>query len=258
MAGQIPYNRIARSVALRANQIADADDAAALDAQYTGDLADDANMDGMEVPYTALKDTILAIEKRIAERIAKNANGLYRSFLRGLTDSLESGDELPTIDTDDNEFIGVFGAAFDDDNGDNEPLTEATIQEIRRINRNQRAGARPDVFQFKIVGTRLYHTRGSAYLEGCVYNDIERAEAYDQSFDSPDFEAGEGLSCLPTACEVWWIAEVLEMLPQEDWYVAEAQTYGNIARKCESEYRAGVEPTPTMPDPVSRPNPVTN
>lgn len=245
----IPYLNIARAVVLRANQLGDAADAAALETLYTGALS--SAVTGMEVPLTALKHTILACEKRWVERVARFGPENYKQSLYGRSIDLGIGIELPIVDNAAKEFIGPFSGVFDSIESTVQ-LTEAPEHVVRRAIRNQNRVGGPfklEQYHYHLRGTHILHTRlNGAYVTGCSWSYSTQSTAYDASGNSP----------LPQALEVGWVAEVLENLPQENWFVSEASVYSKIRAAVEDGLRAGIEPNAQLPDATSTPEPVKN
>lgn len=240
----ILYQNIAKAVALRAGQLADGADSAALEAAFTGPLA--GNMDGVEVPFSALKMAILASEKRIAQVIGFSSLSIYRAALQSRTIPLASGDDLPNLDQNEIEIVGELGGVFDAT--DNEPLTEITKQEIRRWRRNASVLFRTPVYHFHKEDTTIIHTRDAAYFKCCVWDEQTQSAAYDASGASP----------LPQGVETFWIADVLANLPQEDWFVSEAGIYQRISYNCEMEIKGGAMPSAKLPDAITFADPSKN
>lgn len=238
----IPYLNIARAVMLRANQIGDAADAAALETLFASSLA--TSVAGMEVPLTALKLTILAVEKRWVERVSKCGLPHYIQALTGRSADLATGSQIPTVDNAAREFQGSLSSIRDSING--RPLTEMPLAMVlSRYPRPQRNMVIP-VYWYHRLGRILHHTRASgAYVEGCSWSYSTQAAAYAVG-DSP----------LPGPLEVGFVAEVLENLPQENWFVSEAGHYTNIRREVEESLATGVEPTATLPDSTLSADPI--
>lgn len=239
------YYIAAKQIAIRAGQIIDADDAPALEIEYEGTPLEDL-LEGMEIPYTALKEMILAAEKRIVEVISRSPNENYKRQFYGRTADISSGDQIPFVDLGALEFIGDFGVPHDSIT--DEPLTEKTKQEIKRLTRTTRNIFRLEKFHFCIEDTRIFHTRTAVYFEGCSWSYSTQAAAFDAS----------GNSRLPQALETFLIAEVLKNAAQEEWFSAEASYYAGIATDCENQLLAGITPTVRFSDSTVTENPVKN
>lgn len=238
----IPYPNIAKAVALRANQLKDAVDATALDTNFSGGLS--ANMDGMEVPYTALKLAVLGSEKRIVGLIGRCSLPILRRPLQGVTANIVSGAIVPQLSATNAEFFGTFSGVYD--MGNNTPLTEKTKTEVLRRIRNTGGFYKLDQYIYAWDGLRLFHTRPSVYLEGVAWSLTAQTTAFDTFGNSP----------LPAELESFWVADVLANLPQENWFISESQVYLNLAQKGEQQLLQGVVPAITLPNNTAHADPI--
>ncbi len=243
----ISYINVAKAVALRSGQLKDAIDAATLNTNYEGDLI--ANMEGVEIPYSALKRDILASEKRIAEIIAQGSNPVYRLALFGRTVDLPDNAQIPTFDQSGNEFIGSLGNIID--SYDDSPLTEQPKQLVMIRRRNAGEFFRLSCYHYCIENGRVFHTRDSVFLEGCVWSEDAQSSAYDAS-------DATSLSPLPQHLENFLIADVLANLPQENWFTNESGIYRQIATASEFALRQNMTPTASLPSTTSNTEPVKN
>jgi hypothetical protein len=121
----IDPKRIFAQVALRTLQL-DGSNQADLQVSY-----DAGTLDGADLPSPALVDSVLASEGRIAHLIGMDKLNPFRMDLYGKSDDLASGDEVPGLDEDGFEFLGVYSQVTDSD--DDTPLTEQPIQVVRRF-----------------------------------------------------------------------------------------------------------------------------
>lgn len=239
----IEYLHIAKGVALRANQLKSVVDAADGETNYTGDF--ETNLEGVEIPFTALKETILAVEKRIASICARSKNPVLMADLYNRTSDLASSALIDPTGTDAIEMIGGLSNPLDAVDG--LPCTEKPKQTIARYLRNT-SFYRVKPYHFCIEGMRIYHTRTAVYFEGSSWSYEDQSTNYDNELTSP----------LPQEVETWFIAEVLAHLPQENWFVPEANHYAQIAMKCEQDVRQGLIPTAVLPDSTVNQEPVKN
>lgn len=226
---------IAKQVMLRTGQFADADDAAAFEVNYTAILA--TGVAGVDIPLSALRNSVLASEKRLATLIGLSENDLWRNALKGRTVDIASGADVPTSSNGTFEFVGAFGNIRDSAN--NTKLTEKPIEEINRLNRLFTAGVlQIKPYHFHLASGVLFHTRTNAYMEGCVWDLATRLTAYNALGNSP----------LPQGFENFWIADVLVNQPQEGWFIQEAGHYAGIVSGGEAMIQQGVIPQIELPD----------
>ena len=230
---------------LRANQMKDATNAAAREALYAGAIAN--AVDGMEIPLSALKQSVLASEKRIADIVGRTKNPILRRALYAVSANIASGDQLPYQPTGAvGEFVGNFAAVIDA--ADNRPLTEKTKQEVLRRIDNVGDFYKLPAYHYCIEDTRIFHTRENVKVEGCAWDYAAQSAAYDAAGNSP----------LPEHLEIFWIADVLAHLAQENWFVNDAQVFSQIAARCEQMLLQGVIPQAVLPDSTVNENPILN
>lgn len=210
----IAYANIARAVALRASLFIGGD-AVSKNTAYTGAFSD-ALLDATEVPYGALRADILAVEKQIAGMIARQTNSPYRTALSGESSNVANNGAVPTQTSGGVEFIGVFDAIIDGSDGT--PLLEMPVQWVVRRNANSGNFWKLPNYYYAIDGSRIVHTRTNVKFRGCAWSYATQLAA---------FPAGN--SPLPQEFESLWICKVLAQLPQEDWFIQEAQIYQNLA-----------------------------
>lgn len=232
----IPYLNIARAVALKTGQFADAADAAAFETIYTTALA--TALDGFELPLSELKRLILASEKKIAAVCCRQSNPVLKIGMADKSASLLSGAAIPSIDDDTDEWIGAFDGVYDTTT--HQPLTEKPKQAIFRYNRRIAASElRLVPFHYCFDGGFIFHTRsGGAYIGGYGWDYAAQVTAYGASGNSP----------LAQECEDWWIADCLANAAQEGWFTQEAQGYFQIAQAAAEAAEKGVVPTRFLPD----------
>lgn len=209
----IPYQNIARAIALRANQLVGGD-AEERDTAYQDVAGIYLHMDGVEVPYGALRRDILAVEIELAEKIGNMTDSIYRAHLRAESADLVTGSVVPlTKAASVAAFVGSFDGIFDA--SDDLPLTEKSKLEVLRRIKNPNSMFVLPTYHYCFEGTKILHTRPAVYFQGCAFDKTAAQDAFDAL----------GNSVLPAALEVIWIMKVLAGLPQENWFVQEAIYY---------------------------------
>jgi hypothetical protein len=199
-------------------------------------------MDGSDVPYSALVDTVLASEAFLADLVAGDKHNPHRAALYGRSSDLASGALVPANTNGGIEFIGVYSQLSDAT--DNMPLQEAPIQQIRR---HLRGGYSVEIYQYALVGGRVYHTRDNAYFEGCAFSRTAALARMDSS--------SEDLSPLPAALEGAWVAHAIASLPQEGWLANEAGYYAEFAANAIGLLRQRNLELPALPSAQATPRP---
>jgi hypothetical protein len=237
----IDPRRIAVQAALRILHLTGTSQAT-LEASYQAGLSE---LDGADVPVSALKDAVVAVEAEIADLVAGDKQNPYRSTLYDRSDDLESGEEIPTISENGIAFIGIFSGVNDSEH--DKPLTEGAIQEILRYNRGSYL---TEIRKFKFFNGRLYHTMPEAYIEGCSWS----RQAAIARLDDESTE----LSPLPEVFEAAWVSRTIAFLAQEGWLGNEAGYYQNFADVAFNRIRSRSTDLPTLPVNESSSNVVTN
>lgn len=210
----ISYERIKRQCALRLSQLAGSDQAE-LETAYTD--AWPTGLDGAEIPETAFRDQILAIEKELAQNIGNQPNHPARSLLYGRTENLSDLAAIPDVDNAGDEFVGVFDSCVDAST--NRPCTWMPTQTIADIvdGASTYFGA-TNFYYYNIFGNNIRTTRASVYLQGCVWDYATQETAYDADGDSP----------LPEALEATWVDGVAARAAQIGWVEDKTGYYANL------------------------------
>lgn len=243
----ISPKRVANQVFLRMRHLEEGAQAEIETAYTTSGFT---TVDGKQVPVSALKDAVVAMEAEIAGMIANDRNHPFRAALYGRSADLLTGSLIPSTDSSltEVEFIGQFSGVVE--SATNLPLKESDLDEINRFNRKSTDRYTTVVRKFKLFSGRIYHTVANAYIEGCVFS---RTEAINRLENS-----SSDLSPLPVQCEGLWIAKTLEFMAQEGWFVPEAQFYGSFADKAEARLKRRETQLPTLPTNDSSAEPVRN
>lgn len=228
----IVYQTVSKQILLRAGQIGDAGTPAALAARYSGTLPN--AVDGMELPLPALKQVILASEKRIAELIGFSTIQKFRLDLFGSSGQIESDAVIPQLSVSGARFVGNFSAVRDAATG--RELTQTTFHAIERRLRNEGNFYKTPSFTYCFRGERILHTVETVIFDGCAYSESVASAAYD----------GGGNSVLPSSLETFLIADSLSNLSQEKWFVQESARWDAIAMRCEADLRGGREPNQNL------------
>jgi len=249
-----PYHEIARAVALRANQLEGGD--AALRREVYNTNSDPLttltlHMDGVEVPYEALKQDILAQEAELVAMIATSTNHLFKTQLLQASSFISSGDALPAVSALGTTFIGNLEGVYEKDT--HYPLTEKTKQEVLRRVINPDTVFKLPVRHFCIDGGRVFHTVGAskAYVKAVAWDFPTQSSAFDS----------EGVSKIPRELASLWEYKILGSLAQENWFVNEAGYYRNMAAAMSTELIAGRAQAlalPTIPQTTANADPVKN
>lgn len=231
----LPYVNLAKSIALRANQLGDAEDAVDLNTAYRdSDLVD--IMDGMEIPYAALREDILVVEAEIATMIGFSSEATLRAALATKA-YVKSGDALPTLDERSRRFLGKPDGLFNVKSG--LPLQLMDKQTVLRRMRNSGSFYKIKHDIYCIEGTIVIYDCGKsrsvcgcscqASACSCAAGRAElRGVAWSRSYAESSFDAFKS-SVLPIEAGLLFRNMVLANISQENWFTGEAQNYGQLA-----------------------------
>lgn len=208
----INYLTIKRAAALRLAQIVGTSQAT-LETAYSSAWA--SMLDGAEIPETAFKDQILAIERELVQLVGNNASHPARSDLYGQSAPLSDLSQTPINDSTGALFFGVFDSVSDAVN--NRPLTLVPTQTITDILDNGASFFKADYYWYSIVGNFLRCTRPSVILQGVSWDYTVQAGLYDTNGDSP----------LPEGLEATWIDGVSARAAQVGWIAGDLFGYYN-------------------------------
>ncbi len=197
-----PYLQAKRISALRLAQILGANQGT-LNTAY--DETDINNMlDGAEIPALNFQDAILYIAKEIAETIAENPSHPARSFLYCVTAPLSTIDNIPTVDSNGNEILGVFDSCSEV--GTNFPLTWVPTQTIADCVNSFFDDTK--IYYYNITGNFIRTTRPSVFLQGCSWNDTDQIALYLANGDCPLPQSTLSMLCdgvAARATQVGWV-----------------------------------------------------
>ena len=236
------YQKLGKSIALRANQLSDAIAASTLETNYgTGDL--ETIMDGVEVPYSALRNDIINAEAQIAAMIGNSSNNLLRAALMADSETLIMRDNkplnIPTVGTAGRffgKFDGIYNAAT------HNPLELVEKQALLRRMRNAGSFFRLKWDHYFIEGTKVFFTcapksttcsctetdctctKAKAYFRGVAWSKTKAETQFDLANEA-------GKSVLPDQCADLWRNMVLASIAQENYFKAQASYYGQKAEQ---------------------------
>lgn len=156
-----------RQVALKGNLLK-ASVAADLETAYTTATIGAAEMldRGVQFPFTAVNDSLLAAGDKIVRRIGANPTSRYRKDFTQQTAAVDSGQIMPT-DIGGVTVVGVPGTVKDAVSGTElEQVTRQQIDAYLKITLVQ------DLHFYAIDGTRIWHTRpvNKAKIDMVVWN----------------------------------------------------------------------------------------
>lgn len=171
------YQNLVKSVALRTIQIVGGN-AAARDAAYSA-ASIQAYLDGIQLPYSALKQDCLAVESELAVMVGNSNDPAWRSHLKAHTANLLDKAEIPSVDSNGFHFVGGFDGVFDADDGT--ILTEKDKETVQRRITNPNGFFTIPGQHYCFEGTIIRHTQASpgVYLRGCSWDYATQSALFD-------------------------------------------------------------------------------
>lgn len=134
------------------------------------------------LPMNSIRDSLVQATGKLAQAIGLSGDRVLRSYLRGISDGLVSGAQLPSIDANDTPFIGNFGGAIDGSDGTS--LTKMPVAVVRNRLLAPLLYLAP-AYYFALTPDQFLHTRTTAKLFGCVWDADAQTALYDQNGNFP-------------------------------------------------------------------------
>ncbi len=181
----IPYRRIIAQAASRVNALSGST-AAAREAAYVASPLTTVQIGSTDFPFSEIKDALAGVIGRIISTYANVPNHPYRTYNLSQTDNIPTGGVIPSINASGIPIVGVYGAIRDSSDG--KVLTEQPVQIIETINNNADGFLKRPYYYFKIVDSRIEHTRPNVVIDVNTFSyadTITNIEA-DGNADLPD------------------------------------------------------------------------
>lgn len=180
-------------------------------------------------PSESVYDSLLNIEGRLADAIASTGNHPWRAYIISQTASLANKAELPSLDVNGEQIIGVWGSV--QDASDFNVCRQMTLAQIQRANRQKTNTAHCiPVYWYYLDDLRVYHTRTNVIAQVCVYSRTLQQAALD---------ANEAM-LLPDVLAEALVAGTLSELFRDDQFDGQAQQYRQYFNEVESSIRQGL------------------
>lgn len=162
------YNTLLRQLALTTNALGGATVPANLNSVYDTVPLTIANFNvttGSSIfSFNFLKDKLLNAQEGLFLALASTSTNPLRRVIESQTAALAYGDQI-TTNAANLPVVGAYGTVRDADNG--QPLTLNEIEDIRI--RAQSSWMILDVYQYAIIGDRIYPTRPEVIVDVCGY-----------------------------------------------------------------------------------------
>jgi len=161
----VSYSTILRQIAVTVNALTGALPAS-LQTSYATVPLTSANFQSSILPFGYLKDKMLNAQESLFLALASTATNPLRRFIESQTDPLSYGDQV-TTNADGLPVVGAYGAVRDAETGRVLTLEEVENIQLRVINPNSMFKVK--VYQYAIVGDRVYPTVDEVIVDVCAY-----------------------------------------------------------------------------------------
>lgn len=176
------YNTLLRQLALTTNSFGDATTPLQLNTAYNTTPLSEGNFTaqtGSSVfTFRFLLDKLLNAQEGLFYALASTAINPLRGFIETQTAALTYGAQI-LVNAAGLPVVGAYGTVRDAENG--QPLTLNEIEDIRSRLLNPGGMFKLDVYQYALIGDRVFPTRDEVVVDVCAY---ERPDA-----DTLDLEA---------------------------------------------------------------------
>lgn len=164
----LTYNDLLRQLALTVNALGGVTNPSALNTVYDTVPLTEANFTSATASsifsFGFLKEKLLNSQERLFMALASTAINPLRAFVESQTDTLVYGDKIET-NAAGLPVVGAIGTVRDVATG--QPLTLNEVEDIQI--RNRSSWMILNVFQYALIGNRIYPTVDEVIVDVCAY-----------------------------------------------------------------------------------------
>jgi hypothetical protein len=225
----VPYAKIIAEVGVRINAVPGAIPSD-LETNYVAGVVNNSSV----FPPTAIGDAVITAEEKLATAIADTGGHPLRSYLQSVTDTLASGDDMPSVDASGVPIIGIYGAVYAASN----PALICTEQPTEVIRRWQALSSyyKTPFYYFSRDGNGIIHTvPGGVKVQVCVY---------DANTQRGELAAGDIL--LADALEEAYVWGAVSTLVRDDEFMPQAAAYRGMFNDTLQAIRQGLTSIPSV------------
>ena len=226
MPGTLTYQQLVHNVLLRGNAMIGAQ-AGPLDTTYNVAVLTSANSDSADFPFGATRDAVIMGVESVSKTIANGNDNTAKAYFQSQTAALSNISDIPAVDAFGVGIIGVLGAVHDNVSGT--PLTEMSLDEITRFNRNAGGQYVCPVYGFKIWGGKIYCTRPTVTITCNVFSRAAQLTLFNSN----------GIVPLPDTEEPSITSFAISMLTRDGVYESQAQIYRSYYMQAMADYQQG-------------------
>jgi hypothetical protein len=205
------YHDIVADAAIRISALIGVD-SAALNTTFLVRPLTQANFQSTVFPFEPVKTAVLMAEGKLARAIA-NSNDSMRDYLHSTTAALANQAQLPSLDVNGKQIIGVWGDVHDASDG--KPCRPNTLANIQRIIDNAGSRYLLQSYFYNRTRDRIYHTRTTVKIDCCFYDAVTQETAIDN----------DSAVLLPFASKEAYVNGAVTMFVRDDEFVNQSQLY---------------------------------
>lgn len=219
------YNTLLRELAVTVNALVGAQPAT-LQTTYATVPLTSASFQSSIFPFGFLKDKLLNSQEALFMALASTATNPLRRHIESQTAALAYGAQI-TTNAAGLPVVGAYGAVRDGVNS--QPLALNELEDIQLRVLNPNSMFKLAVYQYAIVGDRIFHTRASVIVDVCAY---ERPDS-----DSLDLTSE---ILLPDILGPAMVQGAIAECFRDDEYLQQSSRAGEIYQAWISGLRAGM------------------
>lgn len=209
----LTYHDIIADAALRISALIGVE-SAALNTTFLVRPLTQANFQSTVFPFSAVKTALQMAEGKLARAVA-NSNDPMRDYLHSTTAVLANQAQLPSLDINGKQIIGVWGDVHDAVDG--KPCRPNSLVNIQRIIDNAGSRYLLQSYFYNRTRDRIYHTRtGNGVKMDCCFYD---GDAQQTAIDN------DTVVLLPFATNEAYVSGTVAMFVRDDEFVNQSKEY---------------------------------
>lgn len=205
------YHDIVADAALRISALIGVE-SAALNTTFLVRPLTQANFQSTVFPFEPVKTAVLMAEGKLACAIA-HSNDPMRDYLHSTTAALANQAQLPSLDVNGKQIIGVWGDVHDASDG--KPCRLNTLPNIQRIIDNAGSRYLLQSYFYNRTRDRVYHTRTTVKIDCCFYDATTQETAIDN----------DSAVLLPFASKEAYVSGTVAMFVRDDEFINQSARY---------------------------------
>lgn len=178
----LPYATIIRTAAVKVSAVVGRTKTE-LETNYLTSPLTTTQIGTVNFTKAMISDLLIGVVGKIIRAYAFVPSHPFRNYNITQTDNIAYKALIPSVDSNGDPILGVYGAIRDGSTGDE--LTEQPSQIIQTIVDNTDNALKGSYFYYKIIGERLAHTRPNAIIDVVTFNASDQLDRLNANEDSP-------------------------------------------------------------------------